>query len=94
MKKSKKVDVLHLTKNDIAKAHKAITLADLTYHQIDGKQTEAINKAKLVYITTPEGIKILKNRNGAIGIVNQDGLDAEIGKVHKAHRDSGIEVLA
>ena len=92
--KSKKVDVLHLTKADIAKAHKASTFADLTYHQIDGKQTEAINKAKLVYITLPEGIKILKNRNGSIGVVNQEQLDAEIGKVHKSHRDSGIEVLA
>jgi len=94
MKKSKKVDVLHLTKNDIAKTHKVITLIDITYHQIDGKQTEPINKAKLVYITTPEGIKILKNRNGAIGVVNQEQLDVEIGKVHKAHRDLGIEVLA
>lgn len=66
--KSKKVDVLHLTKADIAKAHKASTFADLTYHQIDGKQTESINKAKLVYITTTEGIKILKIAMDRLGL--------------------------
>lgn len=94
MKKSKKVDVLHLTKADIAKENKSDHFATLTYHHIDRKHTESVNRAKLVYVVTPEGIKILKNRNGAIGIVDQEQLDVEIGKVHKAQRDSGIEVLA